>query len=504
MAKRIIICCDGTWNTPDERDGGVPVPTNVVRIYNAVADRDNDGTAQSKYYHPGVGTDGTWWEKAIGGGTGRGLDRNIKSAYRELCDQYEARAEIFLFGFSRGAYTVRSLSGLVAYCGLLNPSGLEDPDIWSRIDRVFEAGYRTKRESRGTWQELGWKFHNERDKPVPIRFLGVWDTVGALGIPDDMAFLNLIDNLRDHTFHDTVLNPAVQTARHAVALDEMRATFQPTLWTAAAAQDVKQVWFPGVHSDVGGGYRETGLSDGALKWMIGESEKCGLAFNARMVDQIEPDPLDVLHDSCCGAFSLLPTQPRSAPAMLAAAELHPSTLERHGNPPIHQCPYRPVQALRRPTPARLDVFAAQQWNATGIWLDAGQTYTFTASGEWMDSSIKCGPGGTTGNNFQIGEVAQMIGTFLGKAEELFKKVSSNNAADFKFTRRHENFDWFALIGAIANGELDTKGGWTPHESFVIGNRCSYTPKKSGYFYAYANDAWNCYGNNRGHVELTIT
>jgi hypothetical protein len=504
MARRIIICCDGTWNTPDERDGGVPVPTNVVRIYNAVADRDKNGVVQTKYYHPGVGTGGSWWDKAIGGGTGRGLDRNIMSAYRELCDQYEPGADIFLFGFSRGAYTVRSLGGLITCCGLLDPRGLKEPEIWSRINRMFDSGYRTKKETRRNWDELDWKFHNERDKKVLIHFLGVWDTVGALGIPDDMALLNLLDELRDHTFHDTVLSPTVTHARHAVALDEMRASFQPTLWTAVAAnQDVEQVWFPGVHSDVGGGYRETGLSDGALKWMIDESAKCGLVFNPQMVAQIEPDELDVLHDSCCGVFSVLPTQPRGAPLIRAGRDVHPSAVSRHGNPPIHQCPYRPVRNLG-PEPMTLDIFAAQQWNFTGIWLERGTEYTFTASGEWMDSSIKCGPDGTYRDNFQIGEVAQMLGTALGKAEDLFKKVTGYPSADFKFTRRHENFPWFALIGAVANGELDTKGTWTPHESFLIGSEGrSFTPEKSGYFYAYANDAWNTYGNNRGHLELTI-
>src|SRR6185369_2581666 len=415
MAKRIIICCDGTWNTPDERDDGVPVPTNVVRIYNAVAERDKNGVVQAKYYHPGVGTGGSWWDKAIGGGTGRGLDRNIMSAYRELCDQYEPGADIFLFGFSRGAYTVRSLGGLVTRCGLRGLSGLKEEESWKRIEHVFDTGYRMKQEDRSTWQADGWKFLNQGDKEIPIRFLGVWDTVGELGIPDGTAFLNILDELRDHTFHDTMLSRAVQTARPAVALDEMRASFQPTLWTAAADQDVKQVWFPGVHSDVGGGYRETGLSDGALQWMIDESASCGLAFIPQMVAQIKPNELDVLHDSCCGVFSVLPTQPRSAPLIQAGTDVHPSAVSRLGNPPIHQCPYRHVRNLGS-KPTTLDIFAAQQWNPTGIWLRAGTQYTFTASGEWLDSSIKCGPAGTKRGNFQIGEVAQMVGTVLGKAE----------------------------------------------------------------------------------------
>src|SRR6478609_2757905 len=304
----LVICCDGTWNTPDERDRGVPVPTNVVRIFNAVAPRDARGDEQQRYYHPGVGTNGSWFDKMAGGSTGAGLDRNIMSAYRELCDRYRSGDAIYLFGFSRGAYTVRSLAGFIGRCGLLDTTGLPEFRIWENIERLFHSGYRSRFESRErrSWSDLA--FH-EGGQPVKIRFLGVWDTVGALGIPEDMALLNLLDKLQDHSFHDTMLGTHIQVARHAVALEEMRATFQPTLWSVQAGQDAKQVWFPGVHSDVGGGYRETGLSDGALAWMVEEARRQGLAFNDRIVEQIKPSYLDVLHDSCDGPFLLLPTQP---------------------------------------------------------------------------------------------------------------------------------------------------------------------------------------------------
>jgi hypothetical protein len=298
------------------------------------------------------------------------------------------------------------------------------------------------------------------------------------------------------------LSPSVQTARHAVALDEMRASFQPTLWTDAGP-DTGQVWFPGVHCDVGGGYRESGLSDGALAWMIEEARQCGLAFNRSMLEQIKPDHLDVLHDSCSGAFSLLATQPRSAPRH-DSPDIHPSAVQRAQNPPIHQCPYRSVRLLERPTPLRLQIFALQRWNATGVWLEAGKEYEFIASGEWMDSSIKCGPAGTSDGHFQFAELAQAAGSLLGQAEEWFKKLAGNKTADFRFTKRHEDMPWFSLVGAIANGGgVDENGHLEPHESFLIGNRCTHTPRKSGYLYAYANDAWNAYGNNRGRVELTI-
>lgn len=497
--KNIAICCDGTWNTPDNDDQGMLSPTNVVQIYNAIAKIDANGVKQHTYYHPGVGTDGSRWDKVIGGGTGAGLDKNIKSAYRELCDYYQPGDRIFLFGFSRGAYTARSVGGLVARAGLLDLSGLNEQQIWERIDRVFSNGYRLKNENPDVWQQLGWKFkHSDDGKQIGIWFLGVWDTVGALGIPDSLGLLNLIDNLHDYTFHDTELNPLIIHARHAVALDELRASFQPTLWTKSHS-DVKQMWFAGVHCDVGGGYHDNGLSQITLEWMLKEAKACGLDFNPAFEAQIRPDYQGMLHDSYKGVFALFPTQPRSAPPILGDST-HASVNDRFKKPPIRQSPYREINEL----PATLDIFSIQPWNATGVWLQAGTTYTFTASGEWMDSSIKCGPSGTNDGNFQLGEIAHIAGSILGKIEEGFKKLTSNHAADFRFTRRQENMPWFSLVGAIANGGgANAKGHIEPHETFLIGDGCQYTPQKSGYLYAFANDAWNCYENNRGRIKLHI-
>jgi uncharacterized protein (DUF2235 family) len=500
----LVICCDGTWNTPDQVDHGVPNPTNVVLLYNAVAELDGGQIGQQKYYHPGVGTDGSQWNKLIGGGTGKGLDLNIISAYRWLCEKYQPGHNVYLFGFSRGAYTVRSLSGLVSYAGLLDTSELSDADKWQRIDQVFQQGYRRKIESPKDWNERGWKFLPTDKGHIPIHFIGVWDTVGALGIPDDMALLNMLDRLHDYTFHDTTLSPAIRTARHAIALDEMRASFQPTLWTAVENSDVKQAWFSGVHADVGGGYPEAGLSNLSFEWMVEEAKLCGLAFNTDITAQIKPNPRGVLHDSCTGAFTLLPTQPRSAPQIDADASVHPSVKERQAVPPITQCPYRQRRLIIANPPIQVDVFARQPWNSTGIWLDAGTTYSFSSSGEWLDGNITCGPDGCNDGNFQLGEVAQFAGTVLGKAEGLFRAITGNTSADFRFTRRHEDMPWFGLVGAIANGTgVDGKGHLLPHESFFIGRQCQYKPRVSGYFYAFANDAWNCYGNNRGSIQLCV-
>jgi hypothetical protein len=495
----------------------VPVPTNVVRLYNALALKSERGDGQLKYYHPGVGTEPGWWQHAKAGATGAGLNRNIMSAYQWLCANYEARDSIYLFGFSRGAYTTRSLAGLVAHCGLLDLAGVGPKDVWSRIERVFQRGYRDKRETRDDWKRDGFVFHAvDGDEAIRIHLVGVWDTVGALGIPKDLALLNLLEASDEHAFHDTSLSSLIDYGRHAVALDEKRASFQPTLWTGSH-DGLKQVWFPGVHCDVGGGYRETGLSDAALSWMIEEARALGLGFEPDMIDekQVRPDPRGVLHDSCTHLFKLLPTQPRSVPRLDrksggARAALHASVVERRRCPPISDAPYRAtVPLLKAGESQTFTVYALDPWNATGLYVEAGVSYLFAADGEWLDRDVACGPAGTNDGEFRPAEIGNLIGSALGEAETLFKKLTKNGRADFRFTKRHERLGgarvpWFCLIGAVGNGGAANENGEPePHEAFKIGIRGRCVPRASGYLYAYANDAWGGYANNRGSVTLTI-
>jgi hypothetical protein len=516
--KNLAVCADGTWNTPDQKEDDIPVPTNVVRLFNAL--EENDG--QLRYYHPGVGTDGTWWEKLAGGTVGVGLDKNIKSAYKWLCEHYVKGDRIYLFGFSRGAYTVRSLAGFIGRCGLLDLSGLEDEEIWRRVGIAFDRGYRRKKPLQ-KWGEGAerWKFHptslfecakrgkKEPVDAIPIHFVGVWDTVGALGIPNNFAILNLLDNVKKYAFHDTKLGKNVVYARHAVALDERRASFSPTLWSNAKKRKrVKQLWFPGVHANVGGGYPDTGLSDIALKWMIDEASKAGLAFRETMVGQIAPNPRGILYDSRKGIFRHLRAEPRSIPAVVegnVGEKLHGSSLTRQATPPIEEGAYHPTRFLKKGESLTLRVYAMEPWNDTGIYLEAGKRYRFEAEGQWMDRDVKCGPDGTGDGKFHAWEIAHMAGTLWGKIEELYKKVTKNEQADFVGSKRVEKYPWFCLVGAIANGGNPKKDGTpAPHETFRIGSGCTRTPKKSGYLYPFANDAWNFYADNRGSVRLTVT
>ena len=259
MSKNIIICLDGTWNKPDEKDTATSSETNVKILYDLWV---NDKETQVTYYDTGVGT--KWYDKKIGGIFGVGLSKNIKEAYRKLSKSFEKNDKVFIFGFSRGAYTVRSFAGLIYKCGLLTPAKATEKNV----DKVFD-GYED-----GDTAEL-----KSKNIKCPIRMIGVWDTVGALGIPVD--FLKNTKKLIDKNlqFHDTKLNKEIRAAYHAVAIDEQRKAFAPTLWDVSKkrkGQIVEQVWFAGVHSDVGGGYSERYQSNIALEWMLKKAKKHGM------------------------------------------------------------------------------------------------------------------------------------------------------------------------------------------------------------------------------------
>ncbi len=505
--RHLLVCADGTWNTPDQSDGGVPTPTNVVRFYNAAADVDKEGNPQLKYYHPGVGSDGNWWKKLKGGGVGIGLGRNVMSGYRWLAGQYQRGDRIYVVGFSRGAYTVRSLAGMIGACGLLDLTDLTDNQLWQRVNRAYSQGYRGGK-PREEWAG-DWPFHGTgKPRSVRVFFVGVWDTVGALGVPNDMAILNLLDDTKKYEFHDTDLSRKILNARHAVALDERRASFAPSLWTGGAGrQAVKQVWFPGVHSDVGGGYAQTGLSDGALQWMIDEATDLGLSFQDGARAQIAPSHHGVLHDSHSGVFKHLRTQPRSAPRMDKESEaLHESAWKRHVDPPISQGAYRKTISLEPGDSRAVSVYADNPWNETGIYLEKGARYGFQASGQWLDARVKSGPGGTDDDKFHVGELAHAVGNVLGRFEGVVRRVTRNEEADLRGSRRVESMGWFALIGAVANGGLPSATGeLTEHELVPIGAGLEdFSPAESGYLYCFANDAWHFYENNKGSVTLTVT
>ena len=275
--KRLVICCDGTWNRPDR----VPV-TNIEKIARTVETslRDADGVEQLVLYLSGVGTRGYLADRILGGAFGYGLFADIRAAYRFLALNYDDGDEIFVFGFSRGAYTARSVVGMVARVGLLTRRALVE-------DKLAEAEARYKSRSAGatgftdSHQEFKRKYCHAH---TPVALLGVIDTVGALGIPGAV--------LGAHQFHDTHLDDIVTCARQALALDERILELEPCLWEAdeerrrrdEASGRVEQVWFTGVHVDVGGGFAQSGLSDTTLLWMVTEAKRRGLVFDDALLE----------------------------------------------------------------------------------------------------------------------------------------------------------------------------------------------------------------------------
>jgi uncharacterized protein (DUF2235 family) len=306
MTKRLVICCDGTWNTPDETDQGAPVSTNVTKLALAIAGHDSAGIEQQMFYSKGVGTGR--FDHWIGGGLGVGLSQRIKDAYMFVVDNYDAGDELFLFGFSRGAYTARSLAGFVRNAGILKRQ------YAGRLDAAYEL-YRDRSNATNPRSIEARLFRTTFAHETRIRCIGVWDTVGALGIPD----LPLPAAIRDRwKFHDVTLSTWVDNAFHALALDERRKPFEPTLWDQAddapTTQVLEQVWFAGVHSNVGGGYRDAGLSDIALLWMMDKAKGCGLALDEGIVRATaEPCATGALGRSMTRGYALLGARPRALP-----------------------------------------------------------------------------------------------------------------------------------------------------------------------------------------------
>ena len=274
--KRIVICCDGTWNTPDKQENNLYCITNVAKIAEAVKERSEDSTRQLVYYHLGVGTSGSLFHRIFDGATGAGISQNILDAYRYLILNYEIGDELFLIGFSRGAFTVRSLSGLIRNSGILQPKMID------LVNRAYTL-YKSRKPSTHPNEKEAILFRKTYAVAdiIPIKFIGVWDTVGALGNPllINTALSKFSFSILGNQFHDTDLSSHVAYAYQALAIDEKRLTFQPTLWKKqerSGNQVLEQVWFVGVHSNVGGGYPSTELSDIALLWMAQNLRGCSL------------------------------------------------------------------------------------------------------------------------------------------------------------------------------------------------------------------------------------
>jgi uncharacterized protein (DUF2235 family) len=313
VPKNIVICCDGTGNEFSDHN------SNVVKLYSTLI---IDGKTQIGYYHPGVGTMGAptatnWvsktWTMLTGLAFGAGLLTNVGDAYRYLMDNYQDGDHVYLFGFSRGAYTARALAGLLHMFGLLYPG---NDGLIPYILRMYAKRTRDAAGMTHTFSVAA-GFKDTFCRHCPPHLVGVWDTVSSVGYVWDPVRLPY-----------TGQNPDMKNGRHAISIDERRCYFRNNLWGAVLpGQTLKQVWFAGVHSDVGGSYpeAESALSKIALEWMLCEAVSLGLLVDAARADYIlgrtqvatpppppvPPDPRGMLHNSLTPVWWLLEFFPHS-------------------------------------------------------------------------------------------------------------------------------------------------------------------------------------------------
>ncbi len=281
MAKNIVVFSDGTG-----QDGGKGPDSNVYKLFKMAQNRSAE---QVLFYDRGLGTG---WRKISGNAAGRGISKNILECYEFIFDNYSVDDRIYLFGFSRGATTVRSLSGFIHLFGILPKSR---PELIKEAYKIYKIGNKQKREAAA--KDFVERHHTMWCK---IKFLGVWDTVAALGLPIKSLDV-IIDKipLLKHNFHDLDLSKSIENACHALAIDDERLTFHPTLWNPNVEdyQTMKQVWFCGMHSDVGGGYPAQGLSDIALEWMIDNATEHGLKVYGGQDVATDGQPDGEMHNS---------------------------------------------------------------------------------------------------------------------------------------------------------------------------------------------------------------
>lgn len=548
--RNVVVCCDGTGIGEDHNAGEIVTPSNIVRIFNCIdtastsGDDNNNGNEQRDqiaYYERGVGSVGNVLTKAGQGLTGYGIGTKIRIMYHWLgvnWRDYEAQEEedrLFVFGFSRGAFAVRSLIGMIYRVGLLDLSELDASEAHRRVDIAYKQGYQqSKPQSDWAKSKKGdgerWAFHGDKEHGrIPIHFVGAFDTVGQLGMPKETLCLLTFGIFCCFTskrlaFHEVAPNPCVRTARHAVAMDEMRSTFQPVFSRYLAdmelqkGRDIKQVWFPGGHANVGGGVLDTGLSDGSLKWMVDEAAKVGLRFQPDMIAQIQPNfQGNIFLKHGTSLYKVLTFYPRSVPAVIMenceetiptdVESVHISAIQRSKSPRISQAPYFNTTYLQVGEQHETILGADQVYNSTFVYMEPGATYTMTAEGMWSGfREHPCGPEGYSTMAF-VCRPLHVLRIGMGKLERGCRSCTGNAEARLPWTRRHDRYPWFQVMGMIASGgtrNVVSKADF--HTILGIGAQMEYTVEagRGGYLYCYANDTWNHYTKNKGTMTLTIS
>ncbi|WP_181880975.1 DUF2235 domain-containing protein [Crenobacter cavernae] len=533
MAKDIAVFMDGTWNDPDAH-------TNVYRLFSALragpeetvdekegpvkcAYRQRKGDSLMALYLDGVGSSGE--DRFTGGVLGAGLHRRVMDAFLLVSSHYVKGDRIWLFGFSRGAWSARSLASFIARAGLLTAEELDDGAVLARLEArslwLQTKAEAIRNEGKRPRGEDFWAANGEK----PIQLVGVWDTVGALGVPffNGMRLIDLAEELR-LDFADLSLSERVRYGRHAMAIDEQREDFLPTPWAPRADGSIKQVWFAGVHADVGGGYPEKGLSDITLSWMAAEIASLE---NPLPIDlnQLLPTPAPLAvqdrHDEAQNRmWKRRPLSPRHIPddAELAPEvkerfdkrdDYRPPSLEHHPQTQAYyKPPIKPEKIFSSQPTVRLApgealrdyVFANCCWNATGIAVSAGERYRIDApDGTWKDKDHTVSASGYDSPN-----------PIMKAAEGM---------------RRLEDAPWFCLVACVnADATLESHNPDAGNavtgmiqslthsvdrfdensQLQAVGKSAELQIDRDGYLYLFANDASWAYSNNSGSLIVTIT
>lgn len=518
--RRIVIFCDGTSNRLDQMAEGKKAPTNVARLYNHLVKSE----AQTGWYDAGVGTETSsesltgktlgsiakmvGWARGLwltGGfvkvrtfleaGFGVGITENIVQAYTEIARRYQPGDRIYLIGFSRGAYTARCVAGVIRRCGLLRAENIR---YSADIVRLF-------RTRRATDKNVPIHLSYVHKELPAVEFVGLFDTVGSLGVPMWGWWFNFRVFFRNSPL-STDPSPICINVYHAMAMDERRAQFFPTPFDKVQSADawttiLEEVWFRGAHCDVGGGYADPGLSDIALEWMMANCMKHGLVFKSKLQQGLRPDPLARMHDELQlkPAWALLGSWPRWHP--VGDSAVHPSVkarakaLEDLGRHDMTEVGLAPV------------AFAAgahRDWDRTGIVLRGqGERYRLTWKwGEWRDQECPpCGPSGQPGTEF-------------------WRRV-------FRYRRRLPNENYMALCLTIAHPRAWPlrEGGLRRlsrylfrhdpqelrHQVAPVGRDLAEKGKSvviqnnggDGMLHVFANDAWMTAANNSGVLQMEI-
>ncbi len=331
MSKNIVVLSDGTG-----QEGGKGHDTNVYKLFRMLEDRTDK---QVVFYDEGLGTD---WRKFTGNAFGAGFSENLLQCYQFIYDNYNAGDKIFLFGFSRGAATVRSLVSFIHYFGILPKSR---PKLIKKAFKLYRRGRRGQ--NIEGWEDVlnekaNQFVHEHPNQWAQIEFLGVWDTVPAIGFVAVAGLNTFLGNIFKYNFHDFKLHPSVRNAYHALSIDDDRLWFHPSLWTEKTREEqlVEQVWFSGAHTDIGGGFKEPGLSDITLEWMIEKAVNFGLRLylGSRKYWNfvVAPDPTDLYHPARKGFGKIFVEGKRdevwkkqNADAAFGLPIIHKSVLDRH-------------------------------------------------------------------------------------------------------------------------------------------------------------------------------